>query len=150
MQQQRKFEGRIPKINQQTTPMTTLSSVNTTNTIASSTSISSTDIEGVCTQSAISSQNQHEQPIIFATMLPAATTLNGIPPHHQPQYITMQAPATTLSQNTHTTSSPITATTTDGTVYQYKSEVICDTQPRYQQQQQQSSQSHDIHGEFNL
>ncbi|XP_065370031.1 probable lysine-specific demethylase 4B isoform X3 [Calliphora vicina] len=151
MQQQRKFEGRIPKIQQQqTTPMTTLSSVNTTNTIACSSPGSSTDAdvvgtEGVSTETVISSQNQTEQTIVYATMLPAATTLNGIPSHHQPQYITMQAPTTTLSPTTHTASSPITATTTDGAVYQYKSEIICDTQHRYQQQQQPSSQSHDNH-----
>lgn len=155
MQQQRKFEGRIPKIQQQTTPMTTLATVNTTNTIASSSPVSSTDAdvvgtEGVSTKTVISSQNQIEQTIVYATMLPAATTLNGIPSHHQPQYITMQAPTTTLSPTTHTASSPITATTTDGTVYQYKSEIICDTQHRYQQQQQPSSQSHDNHGKCYL
>ncbi|XP_037806126.1 serine-rich adhesin for platelets-like isoform X4 [Lucilia sericata] len=150
MQQQRKFEGRIPKIHQQTTQMTTLASVSTTNTTTSSTPTSSTDAnisdtEGVSTKSSISSQNQTDQAIVYATMLPAATTLNGIPSHHQPQYITMQAPTTTLSPTTHTTSSPITAATTDGTVYQYKSEIICDTQHRYQQQQQAPSQSHDNH-----
>ncbi|XP_023300103.2 uncharacterized protein LOC111682389 isoform X2 [Lucilia cuprina] len=150
MQQQRKFEGRIPKIHQQTTQMTTLASVSTTNTITSSTPTSSTDAnisgtDGVTTKSSISSQNQTDQAIVYATMLPAATTFNGIPSHHQPQYITMQAPTTTLSPTTHTTSSPITAATTDGTVYQYKSEIICDTQHRYQQQQQAPSQSHDNH-----
>lgn len=152
MQQQRKFEGRIPKINQQATPMTTLATVNTTNTTPTSTPNTSTDTdvvvaEGSTIKTEVSSQNQTEQAIVYATMLPAATTLNGIPSHHQPQYITMQANTTTLSPTTHTTSSPITATTTDGTVFQYKSEIICDNQHRYQQP---TSQTHDSHGKFYL
>lgn len=148
MQQQRKFEGRIPKRTQQTALMTTLTASNNIKSLTDTKLINS---ESVSQSSIISSQNQQtEQRIVYTTMLPAATTLNGIPSHHQPQYITMQTPVTTLSPITHTSNSPIPATTTsDGAVYQYKSEVVCDNQNQYQQQQQQpSSKSHDNHGKF--
>ena len=146
MQQQRKFEGRIPKRTQQTTLMTTLTASNNTKSL---TDIKLINSESVSLNSIISSQNQQtDQRIVYTTMLPAATTLNGIPSHHQTQYITMQTPVTTLSPMTHTSNSPIPATTTsDGTVYQYKSEVVCDNQNQYQQQQP-SSKSQDNHGKF--
>lgn len=159
MQQHRKFEGRIPKIIQQSIPMTTISDATTTTPATSSTCLTANPTteantivaESAPNQSDISSQNQNEneQTIIYSNMLPAVSTLNGIPSHHQTQYITMQAPTTTLSQATHTTSSPNTTSTTDGTVYQYKSEIICDSQLRYHQQQQQNaSQSRDSNGKL--
>ncbi|XP_013114415.2 uncharacterized protein LOC106092188 isoform X2 [Stomoxys calcitrans] len=200
MQQQRKFEGKIPKINQQPhqqqqqqqrpqTPMTAVETITTLATTAATatasfnnnisniiatTTITDTNTtttnnnvsvinpllnssqvkvevkdesdskeETIYTTSTTSTPNSSH--IVFATMLPAVTTLNGIPSHHQPQYITMQAAATTtLSPSSHTTTSPMsaTATTTDGTVYQYKSEIICDSQTYQQQQQQQQQQQH--------
>ncbi|XP_075167176.1 uncharacterized protein LOC142239280 isoform X2 [Haematobia irritans] len=209
MQQQRKFEGKIPKISHQQqhhqqqqqlqrpplTPMTAVdtnasiiessttvstaisyninSSTSTTTTTTTPTTIidsannnvsiinptfnsSQVKVEEIkeeaeeekfkITEEAKANTIPNSSNIVFATMLPAVTTLNGIPSHHQPQYITMQAAATTtLSPSTqHTTTSPMsaTATSTDGTVYQYKSEIICDNQTYQQQQQQQQQQSH--------
>ncbi|KAM7344854.1 uncharacterized protein ACRADG_011412 isoform 2-T4 [Cochliomyia hominivorax] len=150
MQQRRKFEGRIPKINQQITPMTTVDCINTTNITTSPASSSSTvtdvvDTTGITIKTENSSQNQKDQNIVYTTMLPAATTLNGIPSHQQSRYITMQTPTSTLSSTTHTISSPTTASTTDGTVFQYKTDIICDNQHQYQQQRHSTSQSHENH-----
>lgn len=209
MQQQRKFEGKIPKISHQqkspsqqspiaTTPMnavetlTNLTTLNpTTSTVAAAAAItaqnnnktiidSNSVNESIIKNSENSSQEEIKSPeenhqivnikkedtletqqtIAYINnsssnntndddkMLPAVTTLNGIPSHHQPQYITMQqAATTTLSPSTHTTTSP-SASSTDGPIYQYKSEIICDSQTY--QQHTSTATAHEVQqqGEF--
>lgn len=210
MQQQRKFEGKIPKISHQqkspsqqspiatpmnavetlTTNLTTLNPTTSTVTAAAAaitaqnsnnkTIIDSNSVnESIIKNSENSSQEEIKSPeenhqivnikqedtletqqtIAYINnssntndddkMLPAVTTLNGIPSHHQPQYITMQqAATTTLSPSTHTTTSP-SASSTDGPIYQYKSEIICDSQT-YQQHTTSTATSHEVQqqGEF--
>ncbi|XP_037888428.1 serine-rich adhesin for platelets-like isoform X2 [Glossina fuscipes] len=195
MQQRRKFEGKIPKLNQQSqqqqqqqqqqqpqqqqqTQMTTKSTAiepitssttttsPTTNPIiststttdarvvvqaivpASSTALSLAGASSATATYTNSSQDQNpteQHTIIYSnSMLPAANTLNGIPNHQPPpQYITMQvASSDALSPSNHNTSPPATATTnTDGTLFQYKSEIICDNQ-RYQASQPQTQNVH--------
>ncbi|XP_037954475.1 probable lysine-specific demethylase 4B isoform X3 [Teleopsis dalmanni] len=160
MHQQRKFEGKIPKLKQQqqqqeihhqqqhqhqqqqSQQQQQINNVATTN--AGTPFTSQQTVEIINPQ-----QLPQHQTIVYTTMLPAATTLNGIP-HQQPLH---QSSQQTQYINLQTT--PNIATSTDGGVYKMQSEIICDanggtyiqhhpSQPSQQlhQQLQHSQQQH--------
>ncbi|XP_030375716.1 probable lysine-specific demethylase 4B isoform X6 [Scaptodrosophila lebanonensis] len=134
MQQPRKFEGKIPKLSQQSNIATISASATTPPPLATS-----------------SSQEQKQQQFVYTTMLPAATTLNGIPQQQQQQQQQHQAPSPASQQQYGGCNN--NNMTTDGNVFQLQSEILCDANgqassatatyqatasPTHQQQQQQN------------
>ncbi|XP_067626363.1 uncharacterized protein [Eurosta solidaginis] len=154
MQQTRKFEGKIPKISQQAnlqqqqrSKLITMPTTSNSSGTESSTAANVNATTAAAT-AATPSQQQQDQPqqqtIVYTTMLPAASTLNGIAQQQQQQqtqYITIPTPSGSGGGNT-----------TDGTVYQLQSEIVCDaaTYQQHQQQQQQQQQPHDPHQQQQL
>ncbi|XP_054741332.1 uncharacterized protein LOC129246493 isoform X1 [Anastrepha obliqua] len=153
MQPSRKFEGKIPKISQQINLQhPELIIMPSTSNAAASTAVANTTTTAITASSQQQQleqeqqqqqlqQQQQQQTIVYTTMLPAASTLNGIAAQQsgqqQTQYITIPA------------SSASSGNTTDGTVYQLQSEIVCDaaTYQQHQQQQQQQQRQQQQHGQ---
>ncbi|XP_053962444.1 mucin-2-like isoform X3 [Anastrepha ludens] len=154
MQPSRKFEGKIPKISQQINLQhPELIIMPSTSNAAASTAVANTTTTAITAssqqqqleqeqQQQLQQQQQQQQTIVYTTMLPAASTLNGIAAQQsgqqQTQYITIPA------------SSASSGNTTDGTVYQLQSEIVCDAatyQQHQQQQQQQQQRQQQQHGQ---